>query len=168
MRRLLLVSCVVLAVSVLLAPPAAHAGGKVAVTWDCGEPDPAHTLGAGDRPDHAFMIAQVQCKAVSGEIAGIKNQKGTGTEFHEVEGGDDSFKGVFVETLANGDTIHYTYEGTAKMTEEGALASATNTWKATGGTGMFEGIEANGTCEAAPKADGGATFECTGEYSLNE
>jgi hypothetical protein len=162
MRNLLLACCV------LLVASAAHAGGKVAVTWNCGDADPAHTLQAGDKADHAFMIAKVQCQAASGEIAGVKNDKGTGTEFHELKGMEDTLKGVFVETLANGDSISYTYEGTAKMTKEGTLESATNSWKATSGTGKFAGIQASGTCKAAPKAGGGATFTCTGEYSLKE
>lgn len=162
MRKLLLV-CLV-----LLVASAVHAGDKVTVTWDCGTPDPAHTLPTGDKADHAFMIGKVQCKAVSGEIAGVKTDKGTGTEFHEIKGMDDTFKGVFVETLSNGDTISYSYKGTAKMTKEGGFAEAGNAWEAVSGTGKFAGIKSSGTCKAAPKAGGGATFTCTGEYTLKK
>ena len=161
MRKLFLACSIV-----LFTAGTALAGGKISVKWNCGAADPAHTLGAGDQADHIFMIGQVNCTAASGEIAGVKSAKGTGTEFHELKGSDDTFKGVFVETLANGDSIHYTYEGTAKMTKEGALASATNTWKATAGTGKFKGIQASGTCTAKGAPGGGATFECKGDYEL--
>jgi hypothetical protein len=145
----------------------ALAQGKIAVKWDCAPADPAHSLGAGDQADHMFMIGKVKCTAVEGEIAGVKQREGVGTEFHELSGTTDHFKGVFVETLANGEKIHYTYEGTATM-KGGALESAKNTWSATGATGTFEGIKASGTCKAAPKPEGGAIFECSGEYTLKK
>ena len=160
MRNLSLVCCFV-----LLSASAALAQGKVAVSWDCTAPDPAHMLNAGDQPNHIFSIGQVKCTAVSGEIAGIKQQAGVGTEFHELTGTADRFKGVFVETLANGDKIHYTYEGTATM-KDGGLESAKNTWSATSATGSLKGIKASGTCKATGKPDGGAKFECSGEYKL--
>jgi hypothetical protein len=160
MRKLLLVCCFL-----VLSASAALAQGKIAVKWDCGAPDPAHVLDAGDQPNHVFSIGQMKCTAVSGEIAGVKQQSGVGTEFHELTGNSDSFKGVFVETLANGDKIHYTYEGTATM-QDGALVSAKNTWSSTSATGSLKGIKASGTCNATGKPDGGAKFECSGEYTL--
>ena len=162
MRNLILVCSFV-----LLSASTALAQGKVAVKWDCAAPAPAHSLDAGDQPNHSFSIAQIKCTAMEGEIAGVKQRDGVGTEFHELTGNSDRFHGVFVETLANGEKIHYTYEGTATM-KEGALESAKNTWSATSATGVFKGIKASGTCKATGKPDGGATFECSGEYTLSK
>ena len=163
MRKLMLVCCLV----ALPASTALAQEGKVAVKWKCGAPDPAHVLEAVDQPNHIFSIGQMKCTAVSGEIAGIKQKAGVGTEFHELTGNSDQFKGVFVETLANGDKIHYTYEGTATM-KDGALESAKNTWSSTSATGSLKGIKASGTCTARGTPDGGASFECSGEYKLSK
>ena len=45
------------------------------------------------------------------------------------------------------------------------MESASNTWSATGGTGQFKGIKANGTCKAVGKPDGTSTFDCSGNYA---
>ena len=148
-----------------LSAPMALAQGPVAVQWNCAQPAPVNSLDAGDQPNHVFTISQVKCAATKGEIAGVKQQAGVGTEFHEVMGTSDRFHGVYVETLANGDKITYTYKGTATV-KAGGLESANNTWSATGGTGKFKGIKASGTCKAVGKPDGTSTFDCSGNYSI--
>ena len=160
MRKLVLSLCFL-----LVSASAAMAQGKVAVKWDCAKPAPAHNLEAGDQPGHVYSISQVRCAATSGEIAGIKQKEGVGTEFHEITGTADRFHGVFVETLTNGEKITYTYEGTATI-KAGLLEAASNKWSATSGTGSLKGIKASGTCKAAPKPDGGALFDCSGDYSI--
>src|SRR4029077_20233398 len=34
---------------------------KVTGTHACSKPDPQHTLPAGDRPDHSFVVEQLKC-----------------------------------------------------------------------------------------------------------
>ena len=160
MRKAVLLRCFS-----FLPAPLALAQGPVAVQWNCAQPAPVNSLAAGDEPNHAFMINQVKCAAAKGEIAGVKQQEGVGTEFHEVTGSADHFHGVYVETLANGDKITYTYKGTATV-KAGGLESASNTWSATSGTGKFKGIRASGTCKAVGKPDGTSTFDCSGSYSI--
>jgi len=160
MRSVLFVCSVV-----LLSVSTAWAGDKLAVQWDCAVPAPNHMIEASDQPGHVYSISQVKCTAASGEIAGVKQKEGVGTEFHELKGTADRFHGVFVETLANGDKITYTYEGTATV-EGGKLKSATNKWSATSGTGGFKSIKASGSCSAAPKPDGTTKFDCSGDYSI--
>lgn len=160
MRKLILVCCFS-----FLSASMALAQGPVAVQWNCAQPAPVNSLDAGDQPNHVFSISQVKCSATKGEIAGVKQHEGVGTEFHEVTGASDRFHGVYVETLANGDKITYTYKGTATV-KAGGLESGNNTWSATSGTGKFKGIKASGTCKAVGKPDGTSTFDCSGNYSI--
>lgn len=160
MRKLFLGLCLV-----FVSASAAMAQGKVAVKWDCAKPMLAHNLDAGDQPNHVYSIAQVKCTAASGEIAGIKQKDGMGTEFHEITGTSDHFQGVFVETLANGDKVNYTYQGTATI-KAGLLEAGSNKWLATSGTGAFKGVKAAGGCKATGKPDGGALFDCSGDYTI--
>jgi len=162
MRKLLLVWCFL-----LLSASVALAQGKIASQWNCGQPAPAHSLDAGDQPDHSYSISQMKCTATKGEIVGVKEKEGVGTEFHEIKGTSDRFHGVFVETLANGEKLTYSYEGTATL-KAGQLESAENKWTITSGTGDFKGIKASGTCKGTPKPDGTTTFKCSGEYSIEK
>jgi len=150
---------------VFVSASAAMAQGKVAVKWDCPKATLAHNLEAGDQANHVYSISQVKCTAMSGEIAGVKQKDGMGTEFHEITGTADRFHGVFVETLANGDKVTYTYEGTATI-KAGLLEAGSNKWSATSGTGTLKGIKALGSCKATGKPDGGALFDCSGDYSI--
>lgn len=147
------------------APAAAASSGNVGVTWKCAAPNPANAIPVTDAPGHAYVVEQVACTAARGEIAGVKNKDGLGVEFMEVKGDSSTGHGVFVETLANGDKIVYSYtgKGTGK---DGKLVSGSNSWTATSGTGKFKGITAKGTCKAKGNPDGSAVFECTGTYSL--
>jgi hypothetical protein len=159
MRKLVLGFCFVFG-----SASVAMAQGKVAVKWDCAKATVAHNLEAGDQPGHVYSISQVKCTATSGEIAGIKQKEGVGTEFHEITGDADRFHGVFVETLANGDKITYKYDGSATI-KAGLLEAASNKWLATSGTGSLKGIKALGSCKATGKPDGGALFDCSGDYT---
>ena len=150
---------------VCLCATVALAQGKVANGWACGKPAMAHSIEVGDQPNHAYSIGQIKCTATKGEIAGVKEKEGTGTEFAEVTGNSSSGHGVFVETMANGDKIHFTYQTTATI-KNGQMQSGTNKWQATSGAGKFKGIKGSGTCTGTGNADGSTTWTCTGTYSL--
>jgi hypothetical protein len=137
----------------------------VANGWACTKPSVAHSIEIGDQPNHAYSIDQIKCTSTKGEIAGVREKEGTGTEFAEVTGNSSSGHGVFVETMANGDKIHFTYEVTATI-KNGQMQSGSDKWQATSGTGKFKGIKASGTCTGTGNADGSATWSCTGTYSL--
>jgi len=149
----------------VLSASAALAQGKVAVQWNCAKPAPMNSLDAGDVPNHVFLINQATCSAAKGEIAGIKQKSGMWTEFREVTGNSSRVQGVYVETLANGDKITYTYKGMGMMKADGS-GSGSNTWTATSGTGKVKGIKATGSCKGAGKADGTSSFDCTGTWSI--
>jgi hypothetical protein len=155
--------CIVVAVGALGAQTAS--ADKVDVQWKCAAPDPVHALPVGAAADHLFVIQQIKCTATRGEIAGVKNKNGAGTEFAEATGSNSKGQGIFVETLANGDTITYAYTFTG-LSKDKMLESGRNEWKATSGTGKFKGITASGTCTAKGASDGSAVFDCMGTYTL--
>ena len=163
MRKLLLI---LMATSLAVSPTAAQApaSGKSATTWKCTAPSPSNALPVGDAPNHMYVIEQIKCTAVKGEIAGVKQTEGTATEFVDVTGDTSKGQGVFVETLANGDKgfYSYTFTGTSK---DKAMVSGSNKWSLTGGTGMLKGGKASGTCTAKGGPDG-TTFDCMGTYTL--
>ena len=162
-RFLLVLAGTCLAVSTTLAQT--PASGKTATSWKCVAPTPVHALPVGDAPNHMYVVEQVKCTATKGEIGGVKEQEGTGTEFVDATGDTSKGQGVFVETLANGDKgyFSYTFTGTSK---NNMMVSGSNKWTLTGGTGMLKGAKASGTCTAKGNPDGSADFECMGTYTL--
>ena len=160
MRSLFLLACALsLSASLVLAQ------GKVDSQWNCGKPTDSHSIDVGDQTGHAYAIAQITCTAVKGEIEGVKEKEGTGTEFDDVKGNKVKFHGVFVETLANGDKLHISYQGTSTM-EKGQFQSASDEWTITNGTGKLKGAKGKGTCKGRGNADGSSTFDCAGDYTL--
>lgn len=160
MRKLVLV-----VVLVCLCASLALAQGKVENGWSCAKAAIAHSIDVGDQPGHAYSIDQIKCTSTKGEIAGVREKEGTGTEFGEVSGNRLSGHGIFVETMANGDKLHFTYQTTATL-KNGQMQSGTNKWQATAGAGKFKGIKASGTCTATGNPDGSTAYTCTGTYSL--
>jgi len=150
---------------VCLCATVALAQGTVANGWACGKPAMGNSIEVGDQPNHAFSIDQIKCTSTKGEIAGVKEKEGTGTEFAEITGNSSTGHGVFVETMANGDNIHFTYQTTGAI-KNGQMQSGSNKWQATGGTGKFKGINGSGTCTGTGNADGSTTWTCAGTYSL--
>src|SRR5262245_25303217 len=126
MRKSILIVTVALSLATAVA-----AQGKMSSGWNCEKPSPAHSLDVGDHAGHAYMVDQFKCTATKGEIGGVKEKEGTGTEFMEATGNTLKGHGIFIETLENGDKIHYHYETTATM-KDGKMESATNKFQITG------------------------------------
>jgi len=143
----------------------ALAQGKVDNGWACGKPAMANGIDVGDQPNHAYSIDQIKCTSTKGEYEGVREKEGTGTEFAEVKGNKSSGHGIFVETMANGDKMTFTYQISATL-ENGQMKSGTDKWQATSGTGKFKGIKASGTCTGTGAADGSTNWSCTGTYTL--
>ena len=143
----------------------AQGKGKMDNAWVCAKPAVAHSIQVGDQPGHAYSIDQITCTASKGEIAGVAEKVGTGTEFAEGTGTSSQGHGVFVETMANGDKLHFTYQFTATL-KNGQMQSGSNKFQATSGTGKFQGIAASGICTGTGSADGSVTWSCTGTYSI--
>ena len=160
MHKVLFVVCLMcLSVSVAMAQ------GKVDSQWNCGKPTDGHSIDAVDQPGHAYAIGQFNCTAAKGELEGVKEKDGMATEFDDLKGNASHFRGVFVETLANGDKVYFSYAGTATL-DKGQVQSASNTWSTTNGTGKLKGAKGKGTCKGKGNPDGSSTFDCEGEYTL--
>jgi hypothetical protein len=151
----------------LCAAVSAAQSGKVDNGWSCGKPADAHSIEVGDQPGHTYSIDQIKCTSTKGEFAGVKEKEGTGTEFLEVKGNNATGHGIFVETMANGDKIHFTYQITGTM-KDGKFETGSDKFQATSGTGKFKGIKASGSCTGKGNADGGASWACTGTYTISK
>jgi hypothetical protein len=143
------------------------AQGKVASQWTCAKSTVAHSIDAGDQPNHSFVISQSNCTASKGEIEGVKDKEGMATQFNEVTGAASSWHGVFVVTMANGDKVHYSFKGRG-TTKDGNFESGSNAWAITNGTGKFAGAKGEGSCKGKGNADGSATWDCAGSYVLGK
>jgi hypothetical protein len=138
---------------------------KSDVQWKCGKPSNQHGIEVGDKPGHAYAVDQITCTPVTGDINGAKRKSGTGTEFIEVNGDKFTGHGEFIETMVNGDRNFYTYKLTGTM-KNGVLQAGSDTWTLREGGGKLKGAKAAGTCKGAGNADGSATWDCTGEYTM--
>ena len=157
----ILFACVLFLVGAALV----SAQTKHTFSGKCGKPENAQSIPAGDKDGHVFTIQQGKCTTDNGEIGGAKSKEGAFSEHDEVMGNHLKAWGMYVETYDNGDKIFYSYQG-ASTTKDGALASGSNTWRMTGGTGKMQGIKGTGGCKLTPGEGGGLNYACTGEYTL--
>lgn len=160
MRKFLLCLC-----AALLIAAAASAQDKVDSALKCDKPTAQHSIDVGDKPVHAYSISHFTCTFTKGEIGGVKDKDGAGTQFDEVTADSSRYIGYFVESMSNGDTITYRYAGTATL-NKGQFETGTHKWNATRGTGKFSGIKASGSCNGKGAADGTVTWSCEGTSEL--
>jgi hypothetical protein len=151
--------------SVLLLASLSLAQEKLESQWKCGKASDDHSIDVGDKANHAYAVSKTTCTATKSEIGGTKEKEGIGTQFNEATGNATTWHGVFVVTTESGDKIHYHYTGKGMM-KDGKFTSGTNKWTMMGGTGKFAKAKGEGTC--AGKGDGadGATWGCTGTYTM--
>jgi hypothetical protein len=160
MHKLLLVGSFL-----LLSATVASAQGKLASQWNCAKPAVTHNLEAGDRSAHAYMISQSKCLPGASEIGGVKEKEGTATQADEVSGDSSTFHGRFIETLENGDTVHYSYKGKATL-KNGQVQTGNDNFSIIGGTGKLAGAKGSGSCKGTGNADGSVVWKCAGNYKL--
>ena len=132
--------------------------------WKCDKASDQHSINVGDKPGHAYAVDQINCTATKGELAGVKEKSGLGTEFMEVNGDKITGHGEFVETLENGDKDFFTYTFQATM-KDGKLQSGTDKWSLRQGSGKLKGAKGNGTCKGTGNSDGSVTWDCAGDYT---
>lgn len=162
MRKLCLIAC-----CVLLLVSMSAAADKLVSQWNCGKASEAHSIDVGDHANHTYAVTKTTCTAAKGEVGGVKEKEGVGTQFSESMGDSITWHGVFVVTTESGDKIHYSYASSGKGTEkDGKFQSGNNKWNIAGGTGKFASAKGEGTCTGKGNADGTATWDCTGSYTL--
>ena len=160
MRKLLLVVC-----SVLLCAAVAAAQASLTSQWKCAKVTGAHSFDVGDQPNHSYSLNQINCSSIKGEVGGVREKDGAGTEFHDNAGNTSTSHGVFVVTAANGDKLHYSYKSVGTMAGEN-FQSGSNTWSIIGGTGKFKGAKGSGSCNGKGSPDGSSMWDCKGNYTL--
>ena len=160
MRKILFVICMF---SLLTSLAAAQT--KIASTIKCGKSSIEHMVPVGDHPNHSFGVSQGSCTSSKPwTIAGVAGKEGVGTSTVEADGDVAKSRGVYVETMANGDKGHYRYE-LASTTKDGQIQISGHHWQLVGGTGKLKGVKGQGTCTGSGTADS-MTYECEGEYTL--
>jgi hypothetical protein len=151
-------------VAVLMLAGAAAAQTPLTGVTTCGKADIMQKVDIPDRPGHAFVISQVKCADTKPFVYGAaKGKDGVSTITDEITGDSSRTRGYYVETLDNGDNVHYSFEGTAKL-KAGALVSAEIKWTILRATGKSQGITGQGTCKGTGTPEGGVTWDCTGSY----
>jgi hypothetical protein len=160
MKRAALVFLVVLALAALAA-----AQTKFSSTAQCGKADKEYKIEVGDRPGHAFTIAQGKCTYTKGEIAGIQVKEWVGTGSDEISGNTARGRFSGLLTMANGEKAYVRGDGTTTL-KDGAPQTGEGKWTFTGGDGKFKGLKGKGTYKVKPAADGTSTLEVEGEYEL--
>jgi hypothetical protein len=143
----------------------AGAQTKISSTIKCGKYSVEQMVPAGDHPNHSFGVEQGSCTASKPwAIAGVAARDGVGASTSEVDGEVTKSRGVYVETMENGDQAHYRYELTA-TTKDGQVQITGHKWQLVEGTGKLKGVKGQGTCKGSGTTEGGVTYECEGEYT---
>ena len=159
--------CWLIFLAAIAAAAAAPAQTKTSGTLQCGKSDPAHVVEIGDRADHAFVVAKVACTwAKPMEIAGIAAKDGGSVSSEEKSGARSSGSGIHWTAMANGDKIFVRFHGKTTYDKEGKVTTSDGTWSYTGGTGKMKGIKGKGTYKGTGNADGTATYQVEGDYTL--
>lgn len=153
-------------IAVVAAAAPAAAQTKFTMSGKCGKPDVQQAVPAGEAPDHVMTVAQGKCMPVkAAEIGGSASKAATFAEHGEVKGNNGQVWGMYVDTLANGEKVHYSYESTVVL-QGGALQTMQNKWQIVGGSPKLAGIKGRGTCTGKATPEGDLAFECQGEYTL--
>ncbi|HKV79782.1 MAG TPA: hypothetical protein VJP02_16660 [Candidatus Sulfotelmatobacter sp.] len=137
---------------------------KSTVQWKCDKASDQHGIDVGDKPGHAYIVEQINCTAVSGDIDGAKRKSGTATEFLEFHGEMVTGHGEFIETMENGDKNFYTYQLKGTVKDNAMRGSDTYTLRE--GGGKLKGAKGGGTCDGKSNPDGTTTFDCSGTYTI--
>jgi hypothetical protein len=138
---------------------------RISGTMHCGRPDTDQQLDVGDTSGHTISLTQTSCSWTKPlVIDGIPDTEGVSSQIGEIQDGNYTSHGYFVDTMSNGDKVFLRYEATVTMTD-GEVQSVQGKWNYTGGTGKFKGIQGDGTLGGTPKGNG-ASYDLVGDYTL--
>ena len=151
--------------SALTLPVAAQT--KISGKLNCGKPDVNSSAEVPDAAGHMVMLTKASCTwSAPLEIGGMKTKSAIDVATAEVHGASGSGHGYSVSTMDNGDKVTASYQGTMQMNKDGS-GTFKGTWKFTSGTGKLKGIKGSGTYTGSGAADGAATGDIEGEYTLS-
>lgn len=158
----------ILSVAVLVFAFAVVAGAqtKQKGTLHCAKADPSYNVEVPDHAGHVAMLAKLACTWTTPlETGGLKSVSGVNVETDDMTATKMTATGYHTSTLDNGDKYFVTYHGTSPM-KDGKPGDGSGTWMYTGGTGKMKGLKGHGTYTIKFDADGSATAEVEGEYTL--
>jgi len=141
-----------------------NAGMQISGTLVCAPPHQEHVLPVEGRPHHSYAVNQTKCTWTKPwEIGGVASVEGVGTGVAEDHGNWSHSSGTYVDTMANGDKVYYSYEYKT-ASKDGKTQISGHEWELLGGTGKLKGVKGKGSCEATPQEDGKVVYECQGKY----
>jgi uncharacterized protein affecting Mg2+/Co2+ transport len=156
----------VMALLVFVVASSGQAQTKMSGAGVCAKPDVEHAIPVSDSPGQTFTIGQGKCTwSKPWEIEGQATKGGATTFFAHTSGNTVRQSEVYVDTLASGDKVFYSYNQTATL-KNNMPQPTKGKWTITSGTGKAKGIKGSGTCSITPAADGSVAFECEGEYTM--
>jgi len=158
----------VMTLAVLVFAFAAVVGAqtKQSGTLHCAKPDPSYSVEVPDHAGHMTMMAKFACTWTTPlETGGQKSLTGVNVETDDMTATKMTANGFHVSTLDNGDKYYVTYHGSAPV-KDGKPGDGSGTWMYTGGTGKMKGLKGKGTYTIKFEADGSATAQVEGEYTL--
>jgi len=139
---------------------------KMAGAGACAKPDVEHAIPVPDSPGQSYAISQSKCTwSKPWKIEGQATKGGVATVFAHTSGNTVRQSEVFVDTFASGDKVFYSYQETATL-KNNVPQPTKGKWTITSATGKLKGIKGSGTCSVTPAADGSATYECEGAYTM--
>ena len=128
------------------------------------KPDEQYQISVPHRPGHTFSISQNKFTwTTPWTIRGAKSVGGVDTSSTETSGNTARFRGMYVETMENGDKAFYSYEGTVAVGADAPRTFEAH-WTLIGGTGKLEGITGKGTCKIERQGEGTSLYACEGEH----
>jgi hypothetical protein len=139
---------------------------KISGTVVCAKPEVAASADVGDRPGHTMALQKGTCtwtKPMS--IEGANTKEDASVWFAETTSTRMTGTGAIVGTLDNGDKMFVSVHDSTPL-KNGQPGDGQGTFVFTGGTGKLKGIAGKGTYTLKFGADGTATAEVQGEYSM--
>lgn len=149
-----------------LMAAAAGAQTKVSGTVTCAKGDVVGTQDVTDHPGHTMALQKTTCTWTKPmAIEGANTKDDVDVFFTETTSTQTSSRGTVVGTLDSGDKMFVSTHDSA-LIKDGQPGEIQGTWVFTGGTGKIKGIKGKGTYKGTASADGTATFDVEGEYTM--
>lgn len=133
----------------------------------CAKPDTGAALPVPDaNAGHVLALSRSKCTWTEGALAGDKLADETDYGYSDVIGNASHDRGYGIGSVASGDKYYVSFDAVTTLSGGNPVSIGHCSWSFTGGTGKLAGLSGKGTCTATVSADGTASFEITGNYSL--
>ena len=160
MRKVILVPALLCGMAVI-----AGAQTKISGKLTCAKPAVRETGGSGAQ---TIMFQRSNCTWTTPfTIDGSKPGATVDVSIGDMSGATGRTHGYSTSVFETGDTTVVRYEGTTQAKKDGS-GTVKGTWKYVRGTGKFRGISGSGTYKGQGAADGSASADVTGHYSLGK